>query len=191
MTGLDRKTVEQERLTRLAEKGTMSHSEEHPSKRAKTETSSSGLSGPQQSLEPPSQPLMSGAICSETKISHPDSTVAPPLTPSTDMQDVPYPNGAIKRTWAFGYPRHNDIKIEEVLQKNDLRTAVLSSWQMDMEWIARKLDFAKTKLILVMECKNEADVGFYSPLFGSWIHQTDRKIRKRSGVKNANDGAKA
>jgi len=39
-----------------------------------------------------------------------------------------YPRGAVKKTWAFGYPRENDIKIEEVLQKDKLKVAVLSAF---------------------------------------------------------------
>jgi hypothetical protein len=45
---------------------------------------------------------------------------------------IQYPNGVVKKTWAFGYDRQgDDIKIEEVLQKSDLELAVLSAFQLD------------------------------------------------------------
>jgi hypothetical protein len=47
---------------------------------------------------------------------------------------IQYPNGVVKKTWAFGYDRKgDDIKIEEVFQKNDLQLAVLSSFQIDAD----------------------------------------------------------
>lgn len=42
-----------------------------------------------------------------------------------------YPKGVVLKTWVYGSPRQgNDIKIEEVLQKDDLELAVLSAFQM-------------------------------------------------------------
>lgn len=42
-----------------------------------------------------------------------------------------YPNGTIKWTYAEGYPRENHtITIEEVLQKDTLKAAVLSAFQV-------------------------------------------------------------
>ncbi|EQL01599.1 ubiquitin interaction domain-containing protein [Ophiocordyceps sinensis CO18] len=62
---------------------------------------------------------------------------------------LPYPNGTVKRTWVRGYPRTgDDIKIEEVLQKDKLLLAILSSYQWNDEWILSKVDVAKTKLLL-------------------------------------------
>jgi hypothetical protein len=74
------------------------------------------------------------------------------------INGVQYPKGVIKKTWAFGYPRENDIKIEEVLQKHDLELAVLSSFQWDDEWIMSKLDIKKTKVICVVQSENEEHV---------------------------------
>ncbi|ELR02220.1 hypothetical protein GMDG_01013 [Pseudogymnoascus destructans 20631-21] len=83
-------------------------------------------------------------------------TKMPEAQPSKDQQPrmgsgVQYPHGVVKQTWAFGFPRSGDIKIEEVLQKNDLDLAVLSSFQWDQEWILSKLDMARTKLILIAQ----------------------------------------
>ncbi|TAQ85645.1 hypothetical protein B7494_g6030 [Chlorociboria aeruginascens] len=52
---------------------------------------------------------------------------------------VQFPDGIVKKTWAHGYPRQDDIKIEEVLQKNDLELAVLSAYQVDADWVTSKL----------------------------------------------------
>ena len=54
---------------------------------------------------------------------------------------VLFPRGTVKKTWAFGYPRTgDDIKLEEVLQRQDLNLAVLSSFQWDVEWLLAKIN---------------------------------------------------
>ena len=77
------------------------------------------------------------------------------LLPSTDGPC--FHTGAVKKTWAFGYPRNDDIKIEEVLQRSDLKLAVLSSFQWNIEWLFSKIDLqSQSKLILVMQANDEA-----------------------------------
>ena len=57
-----------------------------------------------------------------------------------------------------GVPRlGDDIKIEEVLQKDDLKLAVLSAFQVEPEWVESKLD-PKTKVIWVLQAKTAAEV---------------------------------
>ncbi|KAH6684447.1 tyrosyl-DNA phosphodiesterase-domain-containing protein [Halenospora varia] len=74
---------------------------------------------------------------------------------------VQYPDGVVKKTWALGYPRTGeDIKIEEVLQKDSLQLAVLSSFQVDYSWVASKLD-PETKVIWVLQAKDQATKDFY------------------------------
>ena len=52
-----------------------------------------------------------------------------------------FPRGTVKKTWAFGSPRtSDDIKLEEVLQRQDLNLAVLSSFQWDVEWLLAKIN---------------------------------------------------
>lgn len=52
-----------------------------------------------------------------------------------------FTRGTVKKTWAFGYPRTgDDIKLEEVLQRQDLNLAVLSSFQWDVEWLLAKIN---------------------------------------------------
>jgi hypothetical protein len=77
---------------------------------------------------------------------------------------VQYPNGTIKKTWAYGFPRSNDIKLEEVLQKNDLDLAVLSAFQWDDEWVLSKFDLKRTKLIFVVQAKSTEQVRHKFPL---------------------------
>ncbi|RYP10087.1 hypothetical protein DL764_000878 [Monosporascus ibericus] len=63
---------------------------------------------------------------------------------------LPFATGAIKKTWTAGYMRTgDDIKIEEVLQKDELEMAVLSSFQWDEDWLLSKIDIGKTKMLLI------------------------------------------
>lgn len=76
----------------------------------------------------------------------------PTSTPDSKSGDaiLPYTHGVVRRTWARGYPRTaDDIKIEEVLQRDQLLLALLSSYQWDEEWLLSKVDVATTKLLLV------------------------------------------
>ncbi|KAI2639529.1 phospholipase D/nuclease [Hypomontagnella submonticulosa] len=78
------------------------------------------------------------------------------LTTSTSFQSLPYPKGVVKKTWAAGFPRENDIKIEEVLQKEELELALISSFQWDDLWMLSKIDWRRTKLICVAFACDEA-----------------------------------
>lgn len=95
----------------------------------------------------------------------------PSLNPSraSAATGLPFPKGVVKKTWVYGQPRKgDDIKIEEVLQKQHLQLAVLSSYQWDEEWMLSKIDIARTKLILVAFAANDAQVRarlFCTPFF--------------------------
>ncbi|KAK3113053.1 hypothetical protein LTR53_010041 [Teratosphaeriaceae sp. CCFEE 6253] len=72
-----------------------------------------------------------------------------------------YPKGAVKKTWAFGHARTgDDIKLEEVLEPRTLRTAVLSAFQWDTDWVLSKLQTppngGTTKCVFVMQAKDDA-----------------------------------
>lgn len=137
LQGLDRKAMEGERLARQKKRTALdAPSEITAVKRAKI------IDLTVDSPEP--------ILASETKVEPKNKTV----TPSGSLQ---FPSGTIKKTWVFCQPRHNDIKIEEVLQNSTLTTAVLSSFQWDMEWLFSKLG-SKTKTILVMGEKDIAAV---------------------------------
>lgn len=72
---------------------------------------------------------------------------------------IQFPNGTVKKTWAFSCPRTgDDIKIEEVFQQADLKLAVLSSFMWDTEWLFSKLDISRTRFMLIMEGKEESTV---------------------------------
>ncbi|KAI7529539.1 phospholipase D/nuclease [Hortaea werneckii] len=86
-------------------------------------------------------------------------------SPSPSQPALPgslqYPHGVVKKTWAFGHPRHNDIKLEEVLEPQTLHTAVLSAFQWDTDWVLSKLKTplkgGKTKCVFIMQAKQESE----------------------------------
>ncbi|KAF5634856.1 Tyrosyl-DNA phosphodiesterase 1 [Fusarium sp. NRRL 52700] len=130
LLSLDRKKMEEERLQRLAKR-----------RRSPEDERSVDEVPPAKRMTPsePSRPVT--------------ATATAHLLPSL----VPYPKGAIKRTWAKGYPRtSDDIKIEEVFQKDKLELALLSSYQWDDEWLMSKIDPRKTKLLLLAFADSEA-----------------------------------
>ncbi|KAI9646787.1 hypothetical protein NHQ30_004786 [Ciborinia camelliae] len=69
---------------------------------------------------------------------------------------VQFPHGVVKKTWAYGFPREDDIKIEEVLQRSTLEHAVLSAFQIEPDWVISKL-LPTTKVIWVLQAKTEAE----------------------------------
>ncbi|KAI3336546.1 phospholipase D/nuclease [Xylariaceae sp. AK1471] len=128
--GLDRKKMEEERLARATKRKAPCDDEttEHRSQRVKLDSQSDGI------------PLKKGATVA----------VGPQSPP------LPYLKGTVKKTWAYGYPRQDDIKIEEILQKDRLELAVLSSFQWDDEWLLSKIDIKKTKMICIAFASSEA-----------------------------------
>lgn len=136
---LDRKKMEEERLARLKKRSaTQAELDDDQSRRPKI-----------QRPEAPSKRSTSDA-----------SPGLPRKAPTAgDSPSLPFPNGVFKRTWALGYPRNGeDIKIEEVLQKDKLQLAVLSSFQWDEEWLLGKVDARQTKMLLIAYANNEAEV---------------------------------
>ena len=75
---------------------------------------------------------------------------------SSTNQGVKYPQGKVFKTWAYGFPREDDIKIEELLQAQDLSLAIVSSFQWDFDWLLQKVNIASTKLTMVMQAKDDA-----------------------------------
>ncbi|KAI0166227.1 phospholipase D/nuclease [Xylariaceae sp. FL1272] len=128
--GLDRKKMEEERLARAAKrKATTGELSGPPARRVKVERESDE---------------MLNRFSSKPEQTQPDS------------KGLVFPDGAVKKTWAKGYPRQNDIKIEEVFQKDHLQLAVLSSFQWDDEWMLSKIDIKKTKIVCIAYAKDEA-----------------------------------
>ncbi len=165
--GLDRKKMEEERLARLskrkaAELGEGVQPPSRPSQRPKTE-------------DAPPLPSAAAALAKKQTTHPAKPTMAPPSSPSATQLSssstphqppLPFPQGTIKKTWAYGQPRHgDDIKIEEVLQKQQLQLAVLSSFQWDEEWLLSRVDLARTKLVLVAFASDERQVRLSSSFF--------------------------
>jgi hypothetical protein len=186
--GMDRKKMEEERLARLHKRkvsqvdvsdgddvqlpsrpvqrakisgeGPPSSSEKEKAMGPKGTPSSATLSSaPKRTVpkDPPSSsilPTNPGA----TKSAAPKA--AAPASSSRSPLVLPFPRGVIKKTWAYQQPRKgDDIKIEEVLQKQDLQLAVVSSFQWDEHWMLSKIDITRTKLVLVAFAASEAQVG--------------------------------
>jgi hypothetical protein len=99
---------------------------------------------------------------------------------------VRFPDGVVKRTWAYGAPRSpDDIKIEEVLQKEDLEIAVFSAFQIDVDWITSKLN-PGTKVIWVLQAKTDAEVSYneiYLPLRKLTILRTEKQLAFPCAIK--------
>ncbi|KAI4736222.1 phospholipase D/nuclease [Aureobasidium sp. EXF-12298] len=131
--GLDRRAMEAERLARLAAKRPSSTGPE-------TTTMQATTAKRQRSISPP-------------PTSRPAKKIKEQSDASSSLQ---YPRGTVKKTWAFGHARANDIKIEEVLERSTLRTALLSAFQWETDWIMAKLNLQQTKVIMVMQADNEA-----------------------------------
>ena len=136
MLGLDRKAMEEERLARKRKLASISP----PSRKAPKLTQSQYNSTPKGKTEE-----------SSSTASTADNIASDPKPKGFD-----FPNGTIKKTWALGHPRTgDDIKVEEVLQRQDLTLAVLSSFQWDFDWLVQKLDTRKTQLVFVVQAKTD------------------------------------
>lgn len=105
----------------------------------------------------------SDTISKKQKIT-PEAPLRDLTTPSyTSKNDVPpsetikYPRGTILRTYARHHTRKRDITIEEILQKEYLNTAIISSFTFNLEWLFGKLNTRRTKLILCMSAKGEEE----------------------------------
>ncbi|KZL82279.1 ubiquitin interaction domain-containing protein, partial [Colletotrichum incanum] len=159
---LDRKRMEEERLARLKKRSATQAELNDQHQRSK-------LQRPEAPQGHKTSPASSGPSNAAT---------------TGDAPRLPFPKGAFKRTWAFGYPRTgDDIKIEEVLQKDKLQLAVLSSFQWDEGWLLSKVDARHTKMLLVAYANNEAEkatiranaptglVRFcFPPMHGGYMH---------------------
>ncbi|KAI6375733.1 hypothetical protein MCOR25_002895 [Pyricularia grisea] len=135
--GMDRKKMEEERLARL-------------SKRKASDTEAHEIERPAQ------KPRLENEVAPTIK----GSSAVPPTRvhnlPAANR--LPFPTGVVKRTWLQGQSRSSqDITIEEVLQKDQLELAVLSSFDWDTEWLWTKVDPTKTKTTLIAFAGSEAE----------------------------------
>jgi hypothetical protein len=167
--GLNRKQMEEERLQRANQR------------KRKDEQSSTAYYDAKKRKASTSPPRPQGQVPRQVKTKLSISADPPAATtgalPILSFKDeeralratgVQFPEGVVKKTWAYGCPRQDDIKIEEVLQKNDLELAVLSSFQIDPDWVASKLDPA-TKVVFVLQAKTESEVGYFFSLLMAFL----------------------
>ncbi|KAH8202228.1 hypothetical protein TruAng_003605 [Truncatella angustata] len=136
LKGVDRKKMEEDRLARLASKRKIpGFDQETQGKENKLRTGSAPqLWGPGRAPD------------TKTEI----KVVGPSLSSSIGSQCLRFPKGVVKKTFARGVPRtDDDIKIEEIFQKDELQMAVLSSFQWDEEWMLSKIDVRKTNICLI------------------------------------------
>ncbi|KAJ9150887.1 Ubiquitin interaction domain-containing protein [Pleurostoma richardsiae] len=148
--GLDRKKMEEERLARRG-------------KRKAAETASAGDEPQSQRPKLNSVSPSDRNICEQSKATRVPQGKQPqesmPVNPRSGEASSPsrlaFPKGVVKKTWALGYPRKDDIKIEEILQKDDLELAILSSFQWDEDWLMSKLNLRQTKVILIAYATDE------------------------------------
>lgn len=162
LLGLDRKKMEQERLLRAQQRKSL---EDQRSTLA-------GEARKRKASTPPIQPTSLDTRHVKAKLSEAENELSDPSlsvdrNPILSFKDqakalrahgLQFPDGVVKKTWVYGCPRQDDIKIEEVLQKDDLELAVLSAFQIDPDWIATKLR-PSTKVVFVLQAKTEAEVG--------------------------------
>jgi len=124
--GLDRKKMEQERLAR-----TRKPSLSPPPARKRQKVSGA------EDVEPPQHHAPNISTRSPSKIT---SSIR-----RGGILEARFLNPVVKKTWAFGHPRDgSDIKLEEILQKGDLKSAVLSGFQWDIDWLFAKIDTKST-----------------------------------------------
>lgn len=148
---LDRKKMEEERQARIAKR---KRQEDDPSSEAPAAQKFRLIheASTQELTSQYHKPTISTA-------NNPSST--PPSVPGS----LPFPKGAVKRTWTHGCERKgDDIKIEEIFQKDQLKLAVLASYQWDDDWLLSKVDISRTRLICVAYARDEAHVRSGLPL---------------------------
>ena len=157
--GLDRKRMEQERLARSNRKRQRSISP--PPLRRDQDRPKKGAMREVIDLEADSEtlPLRNSTLKSllndASRNIFENAQGKTTLVQPDKFASLRYPKGAVKKTWAFGHPRENDIKIEEVLQKDKLKVAVLSAFDWDIDWVLSKLNTQTTKMIFVMQAKGK------------------------------------
>lgn len=142
--GLNRKVMEQERLARKRRSSISPPPTRKTIKLTSPQRVTDATWRPNHQVSPPKQEKSTVRI-NDVKSATPNTTAGGPT----------FPDGVVKKTWAFGHDRDDDIRIEEVLQSTDLKLAVLSSFQWDVEWLLSKLK-RSTQMILVMQAKEDS-----------------------------------
>ena len=72
-----------------------------------------------------------------------------PKAPLSAKSPLKYPHGVVKKTSKqFSSKKSDEVRIEDVLDRDTLQTTLLSAFQWDFEWILSKLPARKTVLVL-------------------------------------------
>jgi len=177
LAGIDRQAMERDRLARLASRKRERSISPPPvrdtRKAPKLETTTVDMpSGARlnmfSTLVQQDQATRKSATANAANINLKTKTKTVPIedefpTASSMLRQpkLAYPHGVVKKTWAFGHGRTgDDIKLEEVLEPHTLRTAVLSAFQWDPDWILSKLktppNGGSTKCVFIMQAKDDA-----------------------------------
>lgn len=152
MLGLDRKQMEEERIARLAKRKTQDHSLDEPGPKHMKISASPQRKFYNEIAAMPGRP-------SSPSTRHTPGGKATEQRVPSNQPGIQFPEGIIKKTWAFGCPRvGDDIRIEEVFQQSDLELAILSSFMWDTDWLFSKLNIAKIRFLLIMQAKDEHTV---------------------------------
>jgi hypothetical protein len=166
MLGIDRRKMEEERLARLKKRKAgpanidMPFNDDRksdlPPPAAQRPRLMSGLrSLPGESTGSPGMPQASLPSAISSLNSNFDASKG------VSEAGLAYSQGTVRRTRALGYARRDDdITIEEVLQKDALELAVLSSFQWDEDWLMKKLNLGKTKVLLIAYAEDEETVSY-------------------------------
>lgn len=160
--GMDRKKMEEDRLARLKKRKAQELGETEASEQSQRQkrTYETAPSPPSVLSAAPSIPASRALPIVVREGVAPIPTPNPAAAKSNHRSSLAFPRGVVKKTWAYGQPRlGDDIKIEEVLQKDRLELAVLSSFQWDEDWLMSKIDIRRTKMVLIAFASNEAQVG--------------------------------
>jgi len=178
LLGLDRKQMEEARLHRMKQRSTMAEIPEGANDSRKRKPS---ISLSRRDVKGKHWNTQLGDDTDQTESSIRDVTGMTPERKESKVKDglnhedslgfkrepatiegqgplgIQFPAGVVRKTWVLGHPRQDDIKIEEVFQKDDLELAVLSSFQIDPDWVTSKLN-PNTKVVWCLQAKNEAEV---------------------------------
>jgi hypothetical protein len=145
--GFNRKQMEAERLARLKRKQPASAavSDQQPSQKPRS-SGVSTLASEREVATSLSRPAGQSRLADRVPNIQNSLVESKPAATSSQR----FPHGVVKRTWVRGLPRQeDDIKIEEVLLKDELVFAVLSSFQWEEEWMLSKVNLQKTPILLV------------------------------------------
>ncbi|KIW03645.1 uncharacterized protein PV09_05393 [Verruconis gallopava] len=141
----DRKALEQERLARAASRRRQKSISPPPRKRARVEDPNTRTELPA-ILSTFHQKISGGAVASSAMHC---------ALPS----GLRFPFGTIKKTWSARHTSdERTIKIEDIIDKNNVHTAVLSSFMIDPDWIlSTKFNTRRTKFYMILHAKTQAE----------------------------------